>query len=69
MALNRQKLAGYHRQKRKWGLLTQLALIIAFCASLSPIIRAEMFGNCADIVVQYGLVQHVFRFPRLCMLN
>ena len=49
MALNRHKLAYYHRQ-RKQGLLTQLVLIIAHCASLSPIIQAEeMFGNRADI--------------------
>ena len=49
MALHRYQLARYHRQ-RKRGLLTQLTLIIACCASLSPIIRAEeMFGNRANI--------------------
>ena len=49
MALNRHELARYHRQ-RKRGLLTQLALIIARCASLSPIIQAEeMFRNRANI--------------------
>ena len=49
MALNRHELARYRRQ-RKQSLLTQLALIIACCASLSPIIQAaEMFGNRADI--------------------
>ena len=40
MALNRHKLARYRKQ-RKRRLLIQVALIIAFCASLSPIIRAE----------------------------
>ena len=40
MALNRHKLSRYRRQ-RKRRTLTQLALVIAFCASLSPIIRAE----------------------------
>ena len=53
----------------------QLAFIIAFCALLSPIYKQrEMFGNHAEIepcqhasfmravIVQYGLVQHVFRF-------
>ena len=49
MELNRHKLAHY-RTQRKQGLLTQLVLILAFCASLSPIIRAEeKFGNRADI--------------------
>ena len=49
MALNRHELARYRRQ-RKQGLLTQLALIIARCASLSPIIQAEeMYINRADI--------------------
>ena len=47
--LNRHELVRYRRQ-RKWDLLTQLVLIIAFYASLSPIIRAEeMFGNHTDI--------------------
>ena len=40
MALNRHELARYRRQ-RKQGLLTQLAFIIAFCASISPIVQAE----------------------------
>ena len=40
MALNRHKFARYCRQ-RKRGLLTQLALIIAFYVSLSPMIAAE----------------------------
>ena len=49
LALIRYELAPYRRQ-RKQGLLTQLVHIIAFCASLSPIIQAEeMFGNHADI--------------------
>ena len=49
MALNRHKLARYRRQ-RKQDLLTQLALIIVRCASLSPIIQAEeMYINRADI--------------------
>ena len=74
MALNRHELAYYCRQ-RKWGLLTQLVLIIASCASLSPIIRVEeMFGNHTNIQTvparQFyeschgsdGLVQQVFRF-------
>ena len=53
----------------------QLAFIIAFCASLSSIYeQREMFGNHVKIepcqyasfmravIVQYGLVQHMFRF-------
>ena len=40
MALNRHEFPRYRRQ-RKRGLLMQLAVIIAFCASLSPIIQAE----------------------------
>ena len=36
-------------------MLTQLALIIAFCASLSSITRAEeMFGNCTDIQTRHS---------------
>ena len=48
MVLNRHKSARYCRQ-RKQGLWTQLVHIIACSVSLSPIIRAEMFGNRADI--------------------
>ena len=63
MALNRHELARYRRQ-RKQGLLTQLAFIIAFCASISPIVRAErdVWKPCQHasfmraVVVQYGLV-------------
>ena len=49
MALNRHELARYRRQ-RKQGLLTQLAFIIAFCASISPIVRAErnVWKPCRD---------------------
>ena len=71
MALNRHELAHYRRQ-RKRSMLTQLALIIIHCASLSPIIQAEeMFGNHANIQTvlarQFhescrGLVQRVFGF-------
>ena len=69
MALNRHELARYRRQ-RKQGLLTQLALMIARCASLSPIIQAEemfiktvlTFKPCwhasflRAVMVWYGLV-------------
>ena len=58
MALNRHELACYRRQ-RKWGLLTQLVLIIACSASFKPCRHASFMRA---VMVQYGSVQHVFRF-------